>query len=671
VTKIFEMPNGVELEFADNTPDEEMFRQANVFVSQMAHQQDKRKNMSFLRQGPRSENVPGRPTGPRGSMSMEEREQLNTGNFGKAPAVGKVFRNLGAGALESIRNITDQLPNLNEIRHSAGGRSDPRLHLGPESRQDYQKMFGINDENRSEAIQKIPELASMVGAPNVGLGKFASNVSGRLAGPLARGVLNALGETLFQGSLGMGFNPESRTESGLEQAKYAAPASVIADMTMANNPGGRFLKRILPGSVGAYTGYNIQGEHVPMWQKLLGGMTGLVAGHQIGKGGRKIFGGGEEHFAQPYAERSLKNMTPGDLQNYNRSQSAQERLYEAEVPVDTTFGQKTQNPLHLAEEKLHGTTPENIKTKHAYQQNQQNQLYEAKQNTAEMQRPTEKDVTNQYKKAYKGASPQDIEKSVGQGLHKDEVYNTARKETYSNDAQVSKLKGAPEFSLQRQDQIKQNLDTRIKNMRDAKVLGGKNAPSEAEIQKVIDVKNNLTKRLDRVSKGGQYAKARRTYENKVFSDMVHSDTVEQFAARLKKPDSFDELIKSARGNPALQQRYRDLRLINGNIKKVDMQKMAEALGNKSVFGIITNPKKTAKEVLENFIDGDYTKASMHLSLNPDAHQEMRKLAQISDPSKRAAALVQITAKYLGHKSATDLNAGHKFTEEDYKKLEGA
>jgi hypothetical protein len=572
-----------------------------------------------------------------------------------------VFRNLGAGAGKSFQNARDFVQS--GIKYD-----NPKLQQAQknERRPDYEKILGVDDRNRNEAIQKVPEIAASLSVPGLRLGRVAGNVGGRVVGPALRTGLNAVGEGGLQAALGAAFNPDAREESAKEQGSYGAGASVLSDMVMANNPLGRILKRVLPGALGAYGGYNIRGEDIPTWQKVAGGTVGAVAGHGLGNLGRRAFGGRGEHFAQPQAQRIMENMTPEDLARLQAAEAAGQRTGVTSQSV----GQKTQNPIHLADEARMGSNEQNIQTIHQNQQQQVQELTSAKEATARMQKPEDRAITHQYSIAHQSATPQQVEGVVGQHLSDNPVYQKARIETFSNASQNSRLRGAPEYSMARQDQIKQNLDTEIRNMQDALEKGGHNAPSQSDIQEVVRIRDELVRDLDSVSQGGEYAKARRMYENKVFADQVHNDSLEQFRNKLANREQFQELRNSARGNPLLQQRYDDLRTIFGNMRTLNPQDMAAALQRTSLSSSISNPMRTASALVRRFIDGDYERAALALSLNPRALPEMHRLAQVSDPARRAAGLVRLAGKYSGHTSANDLNKGYKFKKEDYKKMEG-
>jgi len=630
----------------------------------------------------KSANAPRRPEGPRAPMTPQQERASKTGNYGRSETVDRLFKNLGAGAAESIHNAASNLPDISGgmpereklLKRYLKPQESEKLkyHLGKQERPDYQQKFGINESNYSPVTQKIPELAAMLLTKRPPLSNLAANVPG-VAGGLARTGLNAASEFGTQASLGALFNPEDKMGHAIPQGTYGAGGSVLADALASADPRLRFLKAAVPFAGGGYVGYNLPGEEAPAWKKIGMGTGGALLGLMGPNAIRKLLGGDSGHYARPYAQKIMRTMTPEDAARLSEAEAAGNRA----GITSQTLGQKTQNPIHLEGEKKLGTNEVNVQKFRENQEKQVEQMTHSKEATARSHRPTDRQIKDQYAASDKSANAKQVKGSIAntkigdprlnKKLIDDPEYLAALKKTYEDTSQVSRYGHEDKFSMARQDKVKRNLDKKIESMEKQIAEKSKDAPSADDVHRVKEVRQALIDTLDETSKG-EYKLARELYEKKVWADKVHNSSIEEFRKLLSNPKSFKDLKDTVKGNKFLEQRYDDLRLIFQNVKSIDVNKMAKALPKTTFSSALTNPIESGKALARRMLDGSYEKAALSLSLNPRAARELHELSKVSDPAKRAALLVQLAFRYSGNTHAQE--PSYKFTKEDYKKMEG-
>lgn len=660
LSKIFEMPNGVELEFDDNVSQEEMMGQVNQFISQMAHQQDQKPKKG----------------GPGNPFDYESAEHIGQGIAGEK--MRDVGRNLGAGAGESLQNARDFISPLTKL-------SNPKL-MGNQERPDFQKMFGVNDQNRNNFVQGIPETALSVAFPALGLEGIAARAGTGIAGKALRTGLKAAETGGVQSLFGAMFNPNSREESAKEQGKWGAAGSLIADIIGSQHPAGKFIRKILPASVGTYAGYKA-GEHLPGWGQLLTTLGGTVAGHKSGTLARKLMGDVDQ-FGRPYAQEAKQSMTKLAQKEYDAAHKASEA-----TGVPLMFHEKTANPIHKGQQRKLLTNERNIQKAHEFKGNRKSNIEAKKNESAEKLFPLESEVEKrlsslddivnpkkEYKKQYDLAKNERIEKvyndayesaphkkveSVVDEFIDDPIYTEAYEKFIKNPADKSKYKGVDIFSLKAQDKIHRNISDHIDYMK-----AHPDKYSKETIHTYEQFDRDFVKKLDKASNNNKYKIARTEYSKSLLADKLRESTPAQFTKIMKDDKSFKDFYKAAKGDKDLQRTFSDLRTVFKKIDPIKLDSVAKALPSKGISNYVTHPVKTAQSLVENLIDKKYKEAAMDIVMHPDAAKEIHRMAGISNPNQLARALIEMGSKVKGKKEAEKLNITLNYNDPKYKKMEG-
>jgi hypothetical protein len=664
VPKIFEMPNGVELEFSDDTPEEEMFRQADAFISQMAHQQDQRPKK-----------------GPGGNpLDFESPEHMGQGIAGEK--MRDVGRNLGAGAGESLQNARDFISPLTKL-------SNPKL-MGNQERPDFQGMFGVNDQNRNNFVQGIPETALSVMFPALGLEGLAAKAGTGLVGKGLRTALKAAETGGVQSLFGATFNPESREESAKEQGKWGAGGSLISSIIGDQNPASKFIRKVLPSAVGTWVGYKA-GEHLPGWGQLLTTLGGGITGHKAGTLARKLMGDVDQ-FGRPYAQEAKNSMTKLAQKEYDAAHKASQS-----TGVPLMLHEKTANPLHKGQQKKLLSNERNIQKAHEFKGKRKSTIEANKNEASEKLFPLEEeveerlaslenlddisDIKKEYKKqydlakneridkvyneAYESAPHKKVEAAIDEFIDKP-IYEEAYNKFIKNAADRTKYKGVDIHSLKAQDKIHRNISDHIDYM---KAHPDKYSPETIHTYEQFD--RDFVKKLDKASNNNKYKIARTEYSKSLLADKLRESTPAQFTKMMKDEKSFGDFYKGAEGDKGLQKTFVDLRTVFQKIDPIKLDSVAKALPSKSMSNYVTHPVKTARSLVEHLIDKNYKEAAMDIVLHPEAAKEIHRMAGISNPNKLARALVEMGTKIKGHEAAKQLNISHNYNAPEYKKMEKA
>lgn len=613
--KIFKLSNGEYAELPDDMPEAEQFKAINELERTLVESNKQPASDEFFNKIAKS--------------IIPERYQ----NGGLKEDFGNILRNLGAGGSKSLNNLSSLVGNPRQY--------SPLSEQKGKSNEDYDQSFGINDENRNEFVQGIPNIAASVAMPGLGAGTLAARAGAGLTQKALMGLAKSGVEGLKQGALGYGLNnPEDRAQQGTEQGLWGGGGDVLARFIGSNNPVSNLVRKLAPTAAGAYPGYKV-GEHfdLPWYGKLLTTGAGAAAGHQGAKVARNLLGD-TEHLARPFAQDANRSMTPDAIRDYQKAHGASER-----TGIGLRLDEKTGSPIHEAQVLNASKEEENVRKLHEFQRNRNRDLTISKNKTANMQSPraVEDQISSLYETAHKSAPEKSVEKALGDFIHKDPIYAEAYEDLITKAGERSEGMGSGFFTIKTQDQIHKIISDKIKTM--------KAKPEEFSprfIKNYEDADRELIKKLDSVSKDDSYSKARRAYENKVYANMIRKDTNQEFMKRLKNSGQFKELLKSNRGNRDVQKQLIDLRRVSDKLSNIDLKSVANKLpSGTNISGAAAHPAKTAKSLLDHFIDKDYKRAAMDVALDPNSAKELARLSKISNPNKLAQAIIKKSTRGFG------------------------
>lgn len=621
------LQNGQTLHFPDGTmPDVMKSAIASKFPDQMASNQMQNtenavaKDAQLIKEGKQPISKPAEEQRSPGRMALDKFHDL--------------LRNLGAGGMESLRNASK----------STGfdfSSSAPELY-GNAKEQDYQKMFGVNDQNRNEGAQAVPGIAASFAVPALRAEALAARASAGLAERALRGGAKSAIEGAKQGFLGRTIaSEEDKNDQGLKQGLYAGLADLGTKAIGANHPLSNFLRRAAPAFGGSILGYKAgEAMNLPWQGKVASTAAGMIGGHKGGNLARKLLLD-PNYASRPFAQDAARNMGQMERREYTKAHNASQR-----TGIDLRLDEKTKSPIHQAQVSNAAREEENVRKANSFEKKRNRDIAISKNRVANEQFPREMEdkIQGMYNDAYTHSNPRDVEAAVDDLIHTP-IYQEAYKKFITNPADRTKYKGVGMFHLKAQDKIQRNIKDQIDFMK-----AHPDKYSKETIHTYEDFNRDLLNRLDRTSEKGLYKNARRQYENSLFAKQVRGDSSQDFLSRLKDNDKFKELLNSNRGNRPLQRQLIDLRRVATSIDPIDLVSLAKKLPKgTNLSSAVGHPMQTARSLINHFVDKDYKLAAMDVALNPQSAEELARLSRISNPNRLAQELVRAASKITGSK----------------------
>jgi hypothetical protein len=394
---IVELPNGQELEFPDDTPQDVMRQAIHKHFPEYA---------------------------PKPVQSLGEK-------LGSALKRGAA--DVGVGASELVRNVINAPHNL--------------LWSGfPKQEQpDYQAAFGAPREEEKTLADKLlqftPELATAIALPAASLG-----TAGRAIESIPKAgkyLKTALGNALSQGGFAATQVPENAEEAGLTAGAIAGPFTALAQGAREGSPLTRLLSKGLIGTgigTGAFLGAKEAG-----FGNLGAGLTGLGGGLLAAK-----YGLNPSRIAK---ETALEGVTPA---NSMEALEAAKRLglkyitpAEASnlAPVGAMQGGLGKTPG--AAPILYKAGMDRLSTEKTAIENLFKTIF------------NEKELAPRVEDLYSIARPKAVPAEDLSKLKDNEVFKRALKMVENKTAYKESLKGVPKNSVDYLDHVKQAMDDLI------------------------------------------------------------------------------------------------------------------------------------------------------------------------------------------------------------------
>jgi hypothetical protein len=523
------------------------------------------------------------------------------------------FRNLGAGASESVYNATEGMKPILSL-------NNPSL-LNSTRKPQFEDIFGVQETN--PAIQKIPEMAASF-IPGVGASGALSK-----APALARALGLASEQTAVQGGLGYLFNPESREESAAKAGGTAGAIQLGLNALTSQNPIARAARYAAPRAIGGFAGEKA-GEitGLPLPVRIALGLTGALGGGATANIIPKILGT-RSMVAKNYAQEVL------DAASNTRPRQLQVRQAAADRRgLRLTPGEITQDEVLLAKEGKAGKTEANVRLK--------NSLEEArKSKEAKINEEFRKGVYNpsQHKGAKQSAADSaNMTKFPKNMIPKEHqhAYDLARNFA-RNDKNLSvALSKSRKGTIEEQDVLRRALDDMTKD-------------KKGSTEQLVAARDALSKSLKNYSKDYK--------DFMMYSEREHlANDIKYLADKQKlsgKPffkfiegnKALNDALLHTRDVPGAKSFLKDANRIYGLRQDINADKLAKKLTEAQ----IPMSKSGAKAFLDRLFSGKSDKEIINMMYDPDIMKKVHSIANMNEPEKIIAEF----SKVLLRKKAQD------------------